>query len=72
MTLKVAIALSCLLGVSSTAFARLDFQYQELPQDRSSREYGAQIKALEKVMEGYKWAADNGAGFIMIVSREVV
>lgn len=65
MTLKVAIALSCLLGVSSTAFARLDFQYQELPQDRSSREYGAQIKALEKVMEGYKWAADNGAGFII-------
>ncbi|MHC2144555.1 hypothetical protein [Pseudomonas sp. 210_17 TE3656] len=65
MKLKVAVALSCLLGVSSIAFARLDFQYQELPQDRASREYGAQIKALEKVIDGYKWAAANGAGFII-------
>lgn len=64
MKLKFAVALSCLLGVSSVAFAQLSFQYQELPSDRSSREYGAQIKALEKVIDGYKWAADNGSGFI--------
>jgi hypothetical protein len=65
MKLKFAVALSCLLGVSSAAFAQLDFQYQELPRDRSSREFGAQIKALEKVIDGHKWATDNGSGFII-------
>lgn len=65
MKLKFAIAFSCLFGVSSIAFAQLDFQYQELPRDRSSREYGAQIKALEKVIDGYKWVTDNGSGFII-------
>ena len=65
MKLKFAVALSCLLGVSSIAFAKLDFQYQELPRDRSSREFGAQIKALEKVIDGYKWATENGSGFII-------
>ncbi|MFI8394063.1 hypothetical protein ACIGEI_12380 [Pseudomonas sp. NPDC078863] len=65
MKLKFALALSCLLGVSGVAFAKLDFQYQELPSDRSSKEYGTQIKALEKVIDGYKWATDGGAGFII-------
>ena len=65
MKLKIAVALSCLLGVSSVAFAKLDFQYQELPRDRTSREYGAQIKALEKVIDGYKWVTENGSGFII-------
>jgi hypothetical protein len=65
MKLKFAVALSCLLGVSSAAFAQLEFQYQELPRDRSSREFGAQIKALEKVIDGQKWATDNGSGFVI-------
>jgi hypothetical protein len=65
MKLKFAAALSCLLGVSSAAFAQLEFQYQELPRDRSSREFGAQIKALEKVIDGHKWATDNGSGFVL-------
>ena len=63
MKLKFAVALSCLLGVSSIAFAKLDFQYQDLPQDRSSRDYGAQIKALDKIISGYKWVAEYGTGF---------
>lgn len=63
MKLKIAVALSCLLGVSSIAFAKLDFQFQELPRDRSSMDYGAQIKALDKIMSGYKWVAEYGTGF---------
>ncbi|WP_053160779.1 hypothetical protein [Pseudomonas sp. P1.8] len=65
MKLKIAVAFSCLLGFSNVAYAQLDFQYQELPKDRNSREYGVQIKALEKVIDGYKWVADNGFGFII-------
>lgn len=63
MKLKFAVALSCLLGVSGAAFAQLDFQYQELPRDRTSRDYGAQIKALDKIISGYKWVTEHGAGF---------
>lgn len=63
MKLTFALVLSCLLGVSSVAFAKLDFQYQELPRDRSSRDYGAQIKALDKIISGYKWVAEYGTGF---------
>jgi len=63
MKLKFAVALSCLLGVSSVAFAKLDFQYEKLPQDRTSRDYGAQIKALDKIISGYKWVAEFGTGF---------
>lgn len=65
MKLKFAVALGCLLGVSSIAVAKLDFQYQELPNDRTSRDYGAQIKALDKVISGYKWATEDGTGFII-------
>ena len=65
MKFKIAVALSCLLGVSSIALAKLDFQFQVLPKDRNSKEYGTQIKELEKVIDGYKWARKNGAGFII-------
>lgn len=63
MKLKFAVALSCLLGISSVAFAKLDFQYQELPSDRTSRDYGAKIKELDKIISGYKWVTENGVGF---------
>jgi hypothetical protein len=65
MKLKFAVALSCLMGISTGAFAQLQFQYQELPKDRTSMEFGPQIKAFDKAIGGYKWAAENGSGFII-------
>lgn len=63
MKFKIAVALSCFLGAINLAYAKLDFQMKELPADRTSMEYGSEIKALEKVIAGYKWQGELGSGF---------
>lgn len=57
--------LAASIAMSAPAFAQLDVEIVDLPADRTSMEYGSQIKALEKVIAGYKWVGENGSGFTM-------
>jgi len=56
------IILATTMLASVPAFAKLDFKVENLSPDRTSMEYGAQIKEVAKVVSGFKWVASNGNG----------
>lgn len=63
MRLKNSLGLVLALGMGSAFAAPLTFQLKDLPDDRSSMEYGAQINAFTSKVVGHKWATDEGMGF---------
>jgi hypothetical protein len=65
---KHVVALGMVLCLASGgAFAaskKLDFELQELPDDRSSMDYGAEIQAFSAKVLGRKWVSEENIGFV--------
>lgn len=62
----VALGMTLLLASGGVLAASkvLDFELQELPGDRSSMDYGAEIQAFSGKVLGKKWVSDNNVGFV--------
>ncbi|MGE8502120.1 MAG: hypothetical protein ACN6P1_07805 [Pseudomonas sp.] len=60
----LGIALCLASGGAFAASKKLDFEIQDLPIDRTSMEYGAQIQAFSAKVVGRKWVSEDNIGFV--------